>query len=431
MKIIFTFFLAGIITFTANSQGLDFDGSNDYVKLPGNPSVMNGSAFTFETAIKPRPNGTQILSIATRGNGDPFYLYIEPMGGGMPGMPGMGEGPTSWMIMCDLWSTTNNLNRAAYVIDGSFFNNWHHIAASYNGSLWILYIDGTAVSTIPVIGTIANRSADPFYLGMYQNMWTFAGAMDEVRIWNTARSGEEIFANMKRQVATTSAGLVAYYTCNQGIANGNNTSITSLTDVSATGNNASLHNFSLNGTSSNFTAGNPEIVTLPLRVTAFTAREENKTVVLNWKSAEENSFAIERSSNGGNFIVIGNVPGKASGQYQFTDGQPAGGTNVYRLSSISLAGRKEYSASVVIKMGMIPALRIYPNPAANVLQLQLRYRGAETGSIMDMTGKRIKTIELPAAPAFTSLTLTVDISNLPSGSYVLEVGGQQLKFVKQ
>lgn len=426
MKIIFTFFLAGIIAFTANSQGLDFDGSNDYVRLPGNPSVMNGSAFTFETAIKPRPNGTQILSIATRGNGDPFYLYIEPMGGGMPW-----EEPTSWMIMCDLWSTTFNLNRAAYVIDGSFFNTWHHVAATYNGSLWILYIDGTAVSTIPVIGTIANKSADPLHLGTYQNMWNFAGTMDEVRIWNTARSGAEIFANMKRQVAPNSTGLVAYYTCNQGITNGNNTSITSLTDISATANNGSLHNFSLNGASSNFTDGNPEIVTLPLRVTAFTAREENNAVVLNWKSAEENSFVVERSTNVGNFIVIGNVAGNTSGQYQFTDGQPTGGTNVYRLYSISLAGRKEYSTSVVIKTGMISALRIYPNPAANMLQLQLRYRGAETGSIMDMTGKRIKTIELPASSSFTSLTMTVDISNLPSGSYVLEVGGQQLKFVKQ
>lgn len=426
MKILFTFFLAGIIAFTANSQGLDFDGSNDYVRLPGNPSVMNGSAFTFETAIKPRSNGTQILSIATRGNGDPFYLYIEPMGGGMPWMQ-----PTSWIIMCDLWSTTNNLNRATYVIDGSFFNNWHHIAASYDGSLWILYIDGTAVSTIPVTGTIANKSADPLYLGMYQNMWNFSGTMDEVRIWNTARSGAEIFSNMKKQVAPGTTGLVACYTCNQGTANGNNTSITSLTDISATANNGSLHNFSLNGASSNFTAGNPEIVTLPLRVSTFTAREENNAVVLNWKSAEENAFAIERSSNGGNFIVIGNVAGNASGQYQFKDGRPADGTNVYRLSSISPAGRKEYSGSVVIKRGMIPALRIYPNPVANMLQLQLRYRGAETGFIMDMTGKRIKTIELPATSSFTSFNLTVDISNLPSGSYVLEVGGQQVKFVKQ
>jgi len=428
MKIIFTLFLTAIITFTANSQGLDFDGTNDYVRLPGHPSVMNGAAFTFETSIKPRQNGSEILSIATRGNGDPFYLYIEPMGGGMPGEE---EEPTSWMIMCDLWNTSYNLHRAAYVIDANFFNNWHHIAASFNGSQWILYIDGAAVSTVPVTGTIVNMSAQPLYLGMYQNMWHFAGTMDEIRIWNTARSQAEIFSNMKKQVAYNSAGLVAYYSCNQGTANGNNTGISSLTDASAAANNASMHNFSLNGGSSNFTAGNPEIITLPLRVTAFAAREENNTVVLSWKSQEQNSFAIERSANGGNFIVLGHVPGNTPGQYHFTDGRPASGTNVYRLAGISPSGRKEYSVSIAIKTGRISALRIYPNPAANVLQLQLRYSGAETGYIMDMTGKRVKTIELPATTSFTSSILTLDISDLPAGSYALEAGGQQVKFVKQ
>lgn len=431
MKQIFTLFLAGIITFSTNGQGLDFDGQNDYVRIPGHPTVMNGSPFTFEVSIKPRPNGSQIISIATRGNGDPFYLYIEPMGGGMPGMPGMEEGPTSWIIMCDLWSTTFNLNRAAYSINASFFNTWHHIAATYSGTLWTLYVDGVAVSTVPVIGTIANRSADPLHLGTYQGMWNFPGVMDEVRIWNTARSGADITSNMKKQVAPNSTGLVAYYRFNQGVAFGNNTAITGLTDASVTANNATLHNFSLNGSSSNFVEGNPEIVILPLRVNAFTAREENNIVVLNWNSDEKNPFTVERSSNGKDFFAIGNVSNNASGQYQFTDAQPTPGMNVYRLHSILPSGRKEYSKSIVIKRGMIDALKIYPNPASDLLQLQLRYSGNETGSIMDMNGKRMKTINFPAATTTTSLKMSVDIRSLPAGSYVLKVGEQQIKFMKQ
>lgn len=429
MKHIFTLFLSIFIAFTATSQGLDFDGGDDFVRIPGNAAVMNGSAFTFETYLKPRTHGSEISSIATRGSGDNFYLYIEPMGGGM--MPGEESEPTEWIIMCDLWSMSWDLNRTAYAIDGSFFNNWHHIAATYNGSMWTLYIDGNMVNSIPVMGAIANKSAEPLYLGMYQNMWNFAGVMDEVRIWNYARSQFDITSNMKKQVAHNSAGLVAYYTFNQGIAFGNNTGLPGLTDASPTHNNATMHNFSLSGSSSNFLEGQPDIVTLPLHITSFTAKEENNVVVLNWKSEEKNSFAVERSSNGGNFVVIGHVTVNASNQYQFTDGHPVTGTNVYRLSSTSLSGRKEYSASIVIKTGMISALKLYPNPATDVLQVQLRYSGAKTASVIDMSGKRVKTIQLPAANAFTYLKITVDISALAPGSYFLEMDGQQVKFVKQ
>jgi hypothetical protein len=49
-------------------------------------------------------------------------------------------------------------------------------------------------------------------------MWdgSFAGEMDEVRVWNTARSEAEIQANRDRRLAGDEPGLVAYWNFDEG-----------------------------------------------------------------------------------------------------------------------------------------------------------------------------------------------------------------------
>ena len=79
--------------------------------------------------------------------------------------------------------------------------------------------------------------------------------MDDVRIWNVARTQTEIQTNMNTELAGTETGLKAYYLFNQGISSGNNTTITSVTDKTANVLNGTLNNFAKTGATSNFVVG--------------------------------------------------------------------------------------------------------------------------------------------------------------------------------
>ena len=76
--------------------------------------------------------------------------------------------------------------------------------------------------------------------------------MDEVRFWAGARTAEELRAYMYQSVDSTSKNLIAYYNFNQGVADGNNASITTLRDLTRGNYTGTLINFTLQGAISNW-----------------------------------------------------------------------------------------------------------------------------------------------------------------------------------
>jgi len=95
-------------------------------------------------------------------------------------------------------------------------NTWQHVAATYNGSVMKLYVNGievaskNATSNIPTttqklcIGAIDQGSGIRF----------MAGYIDEVRIWKVARTASEIANNLYNSVSD--ADLLAYFQMNAG-----------------------------------------------------------------------------------------------------------------------------------------------------------------------------------------------------------------------
>lgn len=239
-------------------NALDLDGTDDYVDINAIKDDMGGlTTFTMEFWVK--GDKTQV------DNESVIIGYTEHVSGSI----GTEE---QFLLRVDKTDGTfGNTNLNGNSFDGTtdvLDNNWHHVAVSVASGTATVYVDG--VLETPEVG-----SSNPFTASLdfatTNSNWAmgmeldynpttvtsqhFNGQLDEVRIWNTARTGAEIAADLNAEINATTTGLLAYYQFNHGTANSTNTGINTLTDVSGNSNDGSLTNFGLTGTSSNWVNG--------------------------------------------------------------------------------------------------------------------------------------------------------------------------------
>jgi Leucine-rich repeat (LRR) protein len=174
----------------------------------------------------------------------------------------------------------------------------------------------------------------------------------------------------------------------------------------------------------------PTCASLPVELLNFDVQNtEGSKNYLTWRTASETNnshFDIERSTDGTTFHSIGQVKGnnKAS-SYQFVDNQPFV-TTYYRLRQIDFDGTETLSNIVsVVQKGKGKALIIYPNPVSNTLTVEnTEEDDEEVGNfqIINLLGQQVLSGKTGQG---------LDVSALPQGTYVLRVGEEQAKFVKE
>src|SRR5262249_33474071 len=91
-------------------------------------------------------------------------------------------------------------------------NAWHHVAATYVASsrTVTIYLDGTRVAQGALSARTTVGNSLPLSIGRngsVGNNWN--GKLDDVRIWNVARSASDISTNMASQYIGTPSGLVS------------------------------------------------------------------------------------------------------------------------------------------------------------------------------------------------------------------------------
>jgi len=221
----------------SSNNGLSFEGTDDYVSLPSGV-YFNGN-FTIECWVYPRSfgNWARILDF---GNGAGNHNILLAYTYGTSGAPGFYVEGTQFIA-------TQTLT----------LNQWSHIAATLNGTTATIYINGVAAGTSTFSTPPANITRNNCYVG--KSNWggdpNANAVFDELRIWNTEKTQAEIQSAMNSELTGAETGLVAYYNFNQGVAGGTNTGLTALTDRSGNAYNATLKNFTLNGTVSNWVNG--------------------------------------------------------------------------------------------------------------------------------------------------------------------------------
>jgi len=96
-------------------------------------------------------------------------------------------------------------------------DTWYHVSVTYDGSTERLYVNGMLYA----LGGYSGFTLDPAPLIIGSQAWVqpalpFDGELDELRIWNYARSAEQIAASYDHVLTGAEPGLVAYYRFDEG-----------------------------------------------------------------------------------------------------------------------------------------------------------------------------------------------------------------------
>ncbi len=203
--LLFVLLIGSSFAINAQNYALKFDGTNDKVGILDSPELNPTSGMTIEAWINATEWNSNIwggVIVGKQGtNPDKGYCFTAGQNGRVEFTVSVNEG---WKAV----STPALLGT----------NAWYHIAGVYTGSQLMLYINGQLIQTEDAIGelthgtgVVMNLGDNPTWPGRFWN-----GRLDEIRIWEIARTEAEIQANMSVELTGTETGLVAYYPMNEG-----------------------------------------------------------------------------------------------------------------------------------------------------------------------------------------------------------------------
>jgi hypothetical protein len=187
-----------------------FDGTGGYVSIATTGSLTG--TFTVELWAQPNdtsPSGTLGL-LGSRRPWDFSFDIIFFQGS---------------LVHSDLGNNYTWISTAANALLQYSTNSWHHVAEVVTPTNYTIYVDGSALATGsyapdgPLLYddnhmlVIGNFSED---LAGYNGDEYMIGRIDEVRIWNTARTATQIQTNAFRSLTGAEDGLVGYWRFDEG-----------------------------------------------------------------------------------------------------------------------------------------------------------------------------------------------------------------------
>ena len=201
--------ITGSQTKAGAGNALDFDGINDYVALSDGDveasSIGLPATITVEAWVKV-DNFIEWAGIVG-------FIYDD----------GLYEGGWILGVKSDntfyfgITTKPFSLDYIYYLETGANYstNTWYHVAGSYDGTIIRVYVNGEEVaSQAPENnGNIYYRNTD-YVIGAYldsSESHIFDGQIDEVRIWNGARTTHQIRANMCKKLDPNSESKLLDY----------------------------------------------------------------------------------------------------------------------------------------------------------------------------------------------------------------------------
>ncbi|KAA9034335.1 T9SS type A sorting domain-containing protein [Ginsengibacter hankyongi] len=168
---------------------------------------------------------------------------------------------------------------------------------------------------------------------------------------------------------------------------------------------------------------------LPLIFTSVKAFEQNNSVNVTWNTANEShvkQYNVEKSSDGHNFITstVIKANNSAVNAYHWTDVYPNEGNNFYRISSIDIDGKIQYTNTMKVYIRQLNSnIQVYPNPATSD-NLKLKMINQPAGvyeiTLMNSFGQSLitKSIQHKVGNDIENID---PLLSIPKGIYRLEI----------
>lgn len=343
---LFIFLLLSNTSSRAQIYSVSFDGIDDYIDMGIPAGQQPTTALTVEAWIYPKSNSIYEGIVSN------IYWTLSTTSGYGLFMFGQNSGNE---LVSFFLSTTSNYGQ----INGTVqLNQWNHVAGTYSGGVMNLYVNGIFVGNGLISGTIDYDPSNNLNVGRYHDndeTYWYDGYIDEVRIWNTARSQTEIASNMFTELSGNESGLVGYWNFNEGAG-------TTAFDATAGHYDGTLYNG----------VGWYEGSGLPVELKSFNASRINNKVLLNWKTETEMNnygFEIYRNTGDDNWQMIGFVKGHGNSnspkEYQFEDNLIDAELLRYKLKQIDFNGAFKFSNVVEVENILLNEFSLnqnYPNP---------------------------------------------------------------------
>jgi hypothetical protein len=180
-----------------NALNLGANNTSKYVTVPSSLNAsFTGNQVTLEGWF----------NLSTAGGGNPMLI----------GEAFNGDGKITFCMYRNGQNIIAGFFNGAWVQATSAatipLNSWTHIAATYDQTAIKIYLNGVLNASFNTTQALPTGS-EVWYLGKRWDGTTemFSGIMDELRIWNVARTQAQIQETMNSTVPTNSAGLRAYY----------------------------------------------------------------------------------------------------------------------------------------------------------------------------------------------------------------------------
>ncbi|NNG27032.1 MAG: T9SS type A sorting domain-containing protein, partial [Ignavibacteriaceae bacterium] len=233
-------FTTGTSIADTNGFALQFDGTDDRLDCGNESSLqITGNKITLEAWINVNEFKSQPFagSVIVKDQGGIDAGYMIRCGGN--GIINFNIGTGSW----------NEINTPANSVQ---LNSWQHVAAIYDGTSMRIFVDGEIAAQTNISGlNIGNAINSNLLIGESPGFpgRVFNGKIDEVRIWNVARSQSQIQSTMntiltQEYYSSPDSGLVGYWRLDEATGQ-------TAEDLSYYGNDATL------GTSINPDASDP------------------------------------------------------------------------------------------------------------------------------------------------------------------------------
>lgn len=400
---ILTLAVLALLALPASAQNcLNFDGSSNAVNCGQGAAlkIHNASEITLEAWIKPTAWRAAALegTIFVMANVAPAYGYGLSCGDG---------GKVNFFLGGS--AGNHNFTTTSAVLT---LNTWQHLAGTYDGDTMRIYVDGVEVEKTAQMLDI-DQASQNFTIGNnVTGLGGQAGDIDEIRLWDVARTEEEIMDNMDNLICDDPASLVAYYTFNEGNAGGVNTSVTTLTDISGNGNNGTLDgSFGLSGSTSNWVASGVSFDDEP----DVTVTQSNDTIMANastgtytWIDCSDNSVVAGATSQ--TFIA------SANGQYALVMG-----TGV-------CADTSACQTISVISVDELPektSIKVFPNPANNKFTISLDKAEETKVSVINLAGQTV------SEEVFNTNNIEMNSSSWEQGIYLISIESATSRYTER